>query len=172
MKSSPSSGGSLLKKKSLTAVATAFTAMSNSSMLMSEFSSNFWKSSSTWARFPGTRYNPSASRPSFSMNSMAFCRNTGIGLSSEVLKSSNVGTWTELAFPFNPLASFFSFFSLSFSCFFCSFWSFLSDASCLFISSFCLFLTSLVSSRCCFPRSAGLTPLFSRGATKEEVRTY
>ena len=43
-----------LKKKSLTAVATALTAMSRLSKSMFASSSNFWKSRSTWARFPGT----------------------------------------------------------------------------------------------------------------------
>jgi hypothetical protein len=38
-------GGSRLKKKSLTAVATAFTAMSSSSM------STLWSSSNFWGRF-------------------------------------------------------------------------------------------------------------------------
>ena len=34
---------------------------------------------------PGTRYNPSVSRPSFSMKCSAFSRNTGIGFSVDVL---------------------------------------------------------------------------------------
>ena len=46
--------GKRLKKKSLTAVATAFTAMSSSSISTLGSSSNFWKSNSTWARLPGT----------------------------------------------------------------------------------------------------------------------
>ena len=48
------SGYPTLKKKSLTAVATALTAMSRLSKSMFASSSNFWKSKSTCARFPGT----------------------------------------------------------------------------------------------------------------------
>ena len=82
------SGGSLLKKKSFTAVATAFTAISR--LCKSKFwsSSNFWKSRSTWARFPGTRYNPSVTSPSCSMNSIQRDRKTGIGLSSLALEQT------------------------------------------------------------------------------------
>ena len=81
-----SNGGSRLKKKSFTAVATALTAMSRLCMSKLWSSSNFWKRRSTWARFPGTRYNPSVTRPSNSMNSIQRDRKTGMGLSSLALQ--------------------------------------------------------------------------------------
>ena len=81
-----SKGGSRLKKKSLTAVATLLTAMSK--LCMSKFwsSSKFWKMRSTWALLPGTQYIPSVKRTSNSMNSIQRDRKTGIVLSSLALQ--------------------------------------------------------------------------------------
>lgn len=51
-------GGKCFEKKSFKAVATALTGISNFSISTLSSSSNFWYSSSTCARFPGTRYMP------------------------------------------------------------------------------------------------------------------